>query len=76
MLITTVDSIKLYLYPRDHNPPHIHAIYAEYEALIDLRTLAVLVGDLPSKQLKRVRIWLEGKQEMLIEEFVRLQKIR
>lgn len=76
VLITTIDSIRLYLYPRDHNPPHVHAMYAEYEALIDLRTLDILIGDLPGKQLKRVRSFLEGKQELLIEEFVRLQKTR
>ena len=76
MLVSTVDSIKLYLYPRDHNPPHIHALYAEYEVLIDLRTLEILVGDLPGKQLKRVRAWLDGKQETLLEEFIRLQQLR
>ncbi len=74
MLIVTVDSIKLYLYPRDHNPPHFHAIYAEYEALIDIRTLEVLRGELPGKQPKRVLAWAEGKQELLLNEFVRLQK--
>ena len=74
MLITTVDSIKLYLHPRDHGPPHFHAIYAEYEALIDIRTLDVLRGELPGKQLKRVLAWGEGKQDLLMNEFVRLQK--
>lgn len=74
MLITTVDSIKLYLYPRDHNPPHFHAIYAEYEALIDIRTLEVLRGQLPGKQLKRIQTWAAGKQDLLLSEFVRLQK--
>ena len=75
MLVVTVEGIKVHLYAKDHNPPHIHALYAEYEALIDLRTLGVLVGDLPGKQLKRVRAFLEGKQEALIEEFTRLQQL-
>jgi len=74
MLVTTIDSIKLYLYPRDHNPPHFHAIYAEYEAIIDIQTQEVLRGELPGKQLKRVLNWVEGKQEALLNEFVRLQK--
>ena len=73
MLITTVDSVKLYIYPRDHNPPHFHAIYAEYEALIDIQTLKVLKGELPNKQLKRVIDWAEGKQAALLAEFVLLQ---
>ena len=76
MLVTTVDSIRLYLYPRDHNPPHFHAIYAEYEVLIDIRTLDILRGELPGKQLKRVLAWAEGKLQILLAEFVRLQNQR
>lgn len=74
MRIATVDAIRLYLYPNDHNPPHFHALYAEYEAVIDIRTLEVLEGSLPRKQLKQVMEWVEGKQDLLLNEFVRLQK--
>ena len=34
---------------RDHAPPHFHALYAEYEALIDLRSLSVIRGSLPGR---------------------------
>ncbi len=62
------------MYRRDHNPPHFHAIYAEYEAVIDIRTLDVIAGELPGKQLKKVRRWAQKVQPMLLEEFIRLQK--
>jgi hypothetical protein len=62
------------VYRRDHNPPHFHAIYAEYEAVIDIRTLDVIAGELPGKQLKKVRRWAQKVQPMLLEEFIRLQK--
>ena len=68
------DGIRIYVYRRDHNPPHFHAMYAEYEAVIDIRTLEVLSGELPGKQLKKVRRWAEKVQPMLLEEFIRLQK--
>lgn len=29
-----IDSIKIYIYVRDHNPPHFHTIVAEHEELI------------------------------------------
>jgi hypothetical protein len=29
---------------RDHAPPHFHALYADHEALIDLRDLSVIRG--------------------------------
>ncbi len=32
----TFDGIKIDLYFDDHAPPHFHAIYAEYEELIEI----------------------------------------
>ncbi len=34
--------IVIYMYWRDHGPPHFHAIYAEEEALISIDGLSVL----------------------------------
>ncbi len=34
----------------DHYPPHFHAIYGEYEALIDIGALAVISGKLPRQR--------------------------
>ncbi len=68
------DGIKIYVYRHDHNPPHFHAIYAEYEAVIDIQTLEVLAGELPGKQLKKVSRWAENVQAALLEEFIRMQK--
>jgi hypothetical protein len=39
MKIAAIDAIRLYIYARDYNPPHVHAIFAEYEALIDSQAL-------------------------------------
>jgi hypothetical protein len=36
--------ILFYVYAEDHNPPHVHAICCEDEALIEISTGAVLVG--------------------------------
>lgn len=74
-MFSSFDGIRIYIYPRDHNPPHFHAYYAEYEALINIQTLDVMAGDLPSKQLKRVRRWAELVQSELLDEFIRLQRI-
>jgi hypothetical protein len=41
----------------DHNPPHFHAFYAEYEAVFDIGTGLVLRGDLPARALALVREW-------------------
>jgi hypothetical protein len=39
---------------RDHAPPHFHALYAEYEALIDLRNFSVIRGSLPGRAMALV----------------------
>ena len=36
---------------REHAPPHFHALYAEHEALIDIRTLENIKGSLPKRAL-------------------------
>jgi hypothetical protein len=37
------------MYYDDHHPPHFHAIYGEYKAVISIQDLAILEGDLPPK---------------------------
>jgi hypothetical protein len=41
--------IAIYMYYRDHPPPHFHAIYGEFEALIDVASGAVIEGVLPRR---------------------------
>ena len=41
----------------EHNPPHIHALYGEDMAAIDIQTGEVLEGHLPPKALAMVREW-------------------
>ena len=59
--------IKMYFRQAKHNPPHIHVIYGEYFAEIDIRTGEMLVGDLPRRALKMVEEWTEKNQDALPE---------
>ncbi len=70
--IDIFDGIKIMLFSRDHLPPHLHAQYAEYKALIDLRTFTVLQGELPNKVLKKVVEYAQANQTELLEVFYRL----
>ncbi|MBV9947347.1 MAG: DUF4160 domain-containing protein [Myxococcales bacterium] len=45
--------ILFYVYAEDHNPPHVHAIYGEEEAELEIATGAVLVGRLPGAKLRQ-----------------------
>ena len=59
--------IKMFFMQNEHNPPHIHAIYGEYVSAIDINTLKVIEGDLPSKALSLVNEWLKVNQNELIQ---------
>jgi hypothetical protein len=70
------DGIVISVFPREYLPPHCHAQYAEYEALIDIRTRTVLVGRLPAKTLKKVTAYTEiaENQQDLLETFYLLNQ--
>lgn len=52
-----------------HNMPHIHAKYAEFEAAISLRDGDVLAGELPRKQLRLVQAWIELHRDELMADW-------
>jgi hypothetical protein len=57
--------IAIYMYYRDHAPPHFHAIYAEHEAEIDIASAAVLDGYLPRRARSLVEEWtINHRQEL------------
>lgn len=50
--------IRMYFQQAEHNPPHIHALYGEDMAAIDIQTGEVMEGHLPPKALSMVREWI------------------
>ena len=60
-------TIKMYLLGKEHNPPHIHVLYGDYNAVIDLQTLEMTEGDLPAKGLAMVREWAAAHQGDLLD---------
>ncbi len=65
--------IKMYF--DDHSPPRFHAEYAEEEALIEIETLAVMAGDLPSRALGLVIEWASLHQAELREAWNRVENL-
>jgi hypothetical protein len=51
----------------DHPPPHFHAIYGEYNALISIESLEIIEGDLPSRAQKLVWEWASLYQQDLLQ---------
>jgi hypothetical protein len=61
--------IKITMNWDEHNPPHFHVEYAEYEASILIQDSIVDKGYLPSKQLKLVLAWCEIHKDELMQNW-------
>jgi len=66
--------VIVYMYARDHLPPHFHAAYNDEEAMISIETGNVIQGDLPRKQTRLVQAWVELHREELMENYRLLQE--
>ena len=56
----------MYFQQAEHNPPHIHALYGDDMAAIDIQTGKILEGNLPPKALSMVCEWINvHKSELL-----------
>jgi hypothetical protein len=61
--------IVIYMYFRDHGPPHFHAVYAGQEAVLSIRGLRLLEGRLPRRALALVRAWGKLHREELEQDW-------
>lgn len=70
--IETLKGVKIHIYSNDHVPPHIHAIYGEYEILVDIRTVEILKGVLPKNKKKIAISYVRENQDDLLDTFYQL----
>lgn len=69
--------IKMYFQQKEHNPPHVHVLYGSYMGAIEIQSLEMSEGDLPSKALAMAREWVELHRDELMniwntQNFVKL----
>ncbi|MBQ9136049.1 MAG: DUF4160 domain-containing protein [Lachnospiraceae bacterium] len=58
--------IKMYLRQKEHNPPHIHAIYGDYVGMFSLADGKMFEGDVPPKGQQMVREFIEHYRDRLM----------
>jgi len=58
--------ILIHLRSKEHNPPHIHAVFQQYEAIYSLSDEERLDGLLPSKEEKIVKSFIKKYRQDLI----------
>ena len=70
--ISSFFGITIYMFFDEHNPPHFHAYYAEYKAVIKIEDLSLLNGALPPRALGLVIEWASLHQKALMENWTRM----
>ncbi len=67
--------IVIYMYYKDHNPAHFHAIYGEYEIIVYIDT-GVVEGKFPKRALGHVIEWYEEYKDLLMEDWKLLESCK
>lgn len=60
--------IVIYMYWSEHNPPHFHASYGDYEITVSING-GVVKGEFPKRALRAVLEWLDRHQGELLENW-------
>jgi hypothetical protein len=60
--------IKVYINYNEHNPPHFHAEYGEYQILVYLDGW-IVEGKFPKRALNILLEWAELHQDELLEDW-------
>jgi len=72
-IISRFLGILIFMYYRDHLPPHFHAKYGEFEIIVDIES-GIVEGRFPKRALRLVLEWYELHKEELLENWERMQR--
>jgi hypothetical protein len=61
--------IRMYCSPSEHNPPHFHAYYQDFKAVIDILTCEIIESNIPKKQSKLIVAWAELHKDELLADW-------
>lgn len=49
--------VKMFFKPKEHEPPHIHVLYGEFNGIFEIQSKLMAEGDLPGKAQQMVLEW-------------------
>lgn len=62
--------IFMYLRNKEHNPPHIHAVYGEFEASFLIESGEIFEGKFTKNGTKLVKQFIKENKDKLLEMWV------
>ena len=63
--------IIIMMFADDHNPPHFHVRYGDYEAIITIEK-GIVKGAMPRNALKQIFRWMDLHKQDLMDNWTRL----
>ena len=72
--ISVFYGILIQMFWSDHAPAHFHALYAEYEVLINIHTLEIMKGTMPRRALALILEWAAQHRIELFENWKLCEK--
>ncbi|CAN5815251.1 DUF4160 domain-containing protein [soil metagenome] len=68
--------IVIRMFPKDHPPPHFHALFGEHRARVAIATGEPLEGKLPPRAARLVREWAELHRSELATNWELAEQMR
>lgn len=72
--ISAFYGIAIYMYYRDHPPPHLHARYGGDEAEMAIGSSEIIAGALPKRAERLVAEWIDQHRADLMENWRRARQ--
>lgn len=67
--IVRLERCVLYIYAKDHNPPHFHVRTRTDDAVIEIETLELVEGSVDRPALREALDWARENKEEILEKW-------
>lgn len=67
-------SSSIRIYADDHNPPHFHIVGPDFQVLVRIADLTIIVGEATANQISEAMEWAETHRETLALKWVELNE--
>ena len=63
------DGYVICMYFEDHNPPHVHVVGPDFEALVTIEDAILFAGDLPTRCRREALEWIAANRMLLTDKW-------
>lgn len=75
-IISVFFGIVVRVFQGDHNPPHIHVQYGEFEAIFEIKSGKLLDGKLPPRARRILLEWLRIRELEVLKSWTDAQEFK